>query len=100
MTPDSISLIDEKEDVYMKPLVDFLEKYGVTYALDTPILETQAELVFAGGNTIAALKLNNKCFSGIDISLPTFGYIDIIPKTHLGLYGASLLVELVLNGLT
>ena len=99
MTPDSLSIIDEKEDAYKEDLVEFLKKYGVAYALDVPILETDAELVLAGGNTIGALKLQGKCFAGIDISLPTLGYIDVIPKTHLGLKGGSLLVELVLNGL-
>lgn len=59
----------------------------------------QAELVFADANLIAALMLENKSFCGIEVSLPGMGYIDLVPKTHLGTQGALFLTEQVLNGL-
>ena len=59
----------------------------------------QAELVFGDANVIAELKLRNKLFCGIEISLPGMGYVDLIPKTHLGVEGALFLIEQVLNGL-
>ena len=59
----------------------------------------QAELVFADANVIAELKLRNQVFCGIEISLPGMGYVDMIPKTHLGVQGALFLIEQVLNGL-
>lgn len=58
-----------------------------------------AELVFADANLIAELMLKNKTFCGIEINLPGMGYIDIVPKTHLGIEGALFLIEQVLNGL-
>jgi nitrogenase molybdenum-iron protein alpha/beta subunit len=59
----------------------------------------EAELVFGDANIIAELMLKNKTFCGIEISLPGMGYVDLIPKTHLGIEGALFLIEQVLNGL-
>ena len=58
-----------------------------------------AELVFADANLIAELMLKNKTFCGIEINLPGMGYIDLVPKTPLGIEGALFLIEQVLNGL-
>lgn len=99
MTPASISILDDDMDYSKGYLDNFLEAYGVQDALKNPIMETEAELVLASGNTIGTLKLKGADFGGIDVSLPTLGYIDVLPKTHLGLSGAALLVELILNGL-
>ena len=59
----------------------------------------QAELVFGDANLIAELMLKNRRFCGIEISLPGMGYIDLVPKTHMGIRGALFLIEQVLNGL-
>ena len=58
-----------------------------------------AELVFSDANVISELMLENRTFCGIEISLPGMGYVDLIPKTHLGLRGALFLTEQVLNGI-
>ncbi len=58
-----------------------------------------AELVFGDANLISELMLKNRRFCGIEISLPGMGYIDLVPKTHLGIRGALFLIEQVLNGL-
>ena len=59
----------------------------------------EAELVFADANVIAELMLQNRTFCGIEISLPGMGYVDLVPKTHLGVRGALFLTEQVLNGI-
>ena len=68
-------------------------------SLKKDILSTDAELVFADGNIIAKLKARHLDFSGIEISMPTLGYTDVIPKTHLGLSGGLMLCEQIINGL-
>lgn len=68
-------------------------------ALEKDVLRTDAELVFADGNIIAQLKARHHSFSGVEISLPSLGYTDVVPKTHLGLSGGLLLCEQVINGL-
>lgn len=62
-------------------------------------MKTDAELVFADGNIIAKLKALHRDFSGIEIALPSLGYTDVIPKTHLGPAGGLLLCEQIINGL-
>lgn len=55
------------------------------------------EIVLADGNTIAMMKAEGKRISGIEISLPSIGYIDVIDKTHLGSSGGMFLIEQILN---
>jgi hypothetical protein len=53
----------------------------------------------ADGNTIAELKLYGQKFCGIEIALPSLGYIDVTGKTLFGGDGALFLLEQILNGL-
>ena len=59
----------------------------------------EAELVFSDANVIAELMLENRRFCGIEARMPSMGYTDLVPKTHLGVQGALFLIEQVLNGL-
>ncbi|XVG94970.1 nitrogenase component 1 [Eubacteriales bacterium KG127] len=99
MIPDSISIKDVSRDEFCNYIIDFLKSYKVSKSLDKDILDTEAKIVFADGNTISKLKLKGKDFSGIENSLPSIGYINVIKKTQLGLSGALLLTELILNGM-
>ncbi|SHI14224.1 Nitrogenase molybdenum-iron protein, alpha and beta chains [Sporobacter termitidis DSM 10068] len=99
MIPSCLSVLSAGSDCFKDRLRALLDKLGVSDALDRDILETDSELVLASGNTIAKLKLKKHAFSGIEISLPSLGYVDVIPKTHLGIQGALLLTEQIVNGL-
>lgn len=97
MVADAVSVLDDGAD--NAKLRRFLAEYGMQQALQKDILDTNAEIVFADGNIIAMLKVKNLAFSGIEISLPTLGYTDVVPKTHLGISGGLLVCEQVINGL-
>jgi nitrogenase molybdenum-iron protein alpha/beta subunit len=99
MIPECLSVLNGRSDIFKNRLLVLLEGFGLPEAFGRDILNTESELVFASGGTIAKLKLRGHIFSGIEISLPSIGYIDVIPKTHLGVQGALLLTEQVLNGL-
>ncbi len=99
MVPVCASVLSEQSSVFHDKLVEMLGNLGFPHALERDILDTKADLVFGSGNTIAALKLKGMRFSGIETSLPTIGYYNVVPKTYLGTNGALLLTELVLNGL-
>lgn len=60
----------------------------------------EPEVVLADGNTIARMKAEGRKFCGIEISLPSIGYIDVIDKTHLGAAGGLFLIEQILNSFT
>ncbi len=98
MVPDCVSCTGNEG-----PERDDLEKYlrekGYAGSLGRDILETEADIVLADGGMIAKLKEKGKLFSGIEIGMPTLGYVDVCPKTHLGIRGGLLLTEQVLNGL-
>lgn len=95
MIADSVSVLDEDDSA----LRTFLHQYDMEGALEKDIFQTSAQMVFADGNIIAKLKARHHQFSGVEINLPTMGYVDVIPKTHLGLQGSLLIVEEILNGL-
>lgn len=97
MAADCVSVLERGPD--FDRLRQALARYGMLGALEKDIFDTDAELVFADGNVLAMLKGKKHRFSGIEISLPTLGYTDVIPKTHLGISGGLLLCEQVINGL-
>lgn len=102
MHADSISAIDiTQNDAEQELALENLAKeLSFEDALDKYILDTDAQIVFADGQTLAMLKAKHKSFSGIEISLPSLGYIDVIEKTHLGISGGLLLCEQILNGMS
>ena len=99
MIPECAAVLSPSCDAFRDELHDLYKEFGFEDALERDILDTSAELVFASGNTIAGLKLRKHIFTGIETALPTLGYVDVIPKTHLGVQGALTIVEQVLNGM-
>ncbi|MDR1604861.1 MAG: nitrogenase component 1 [Gracilibacteraceae bacterium] len=99
MVLETASALNPETAVFRDRLKELLTRLKMSGALGRDILDTQGELVFANGNTIAKLKLRGHVFSGIEIALPSLGYLDVLPRTHIGLAGALTLTEQVLNGL-
>ncbi len=99
MKPDCLSVTGEGLGFLREALRGFLMKNQAETSLEKEMMDTQAELVFGDANLIGALKTSQKVFCGIEISYPGMGYTDLVPKTHLGIFGALFLVEQVLNGL-
>ena len=99
MHADSVSVLDDKDSDDYRSLEELLKSRNMEMALDKDILSTEAAIVFADGNIIAKLKARHLPFSGIETGLPSLGYVDVIPKTHLGITGGLLMTEEVINGL-
>jgi nitrogenase molybdenum-iron protein alpha/beta subunit len=99
MVLECASVLNEHSDCCRDQLLTLLDELDLRAALARDIGQTTSELVFASGNTIARLKLGRHVFVGVEISLPTIGFIDVVPKTHLGIQGALTLTEQVINGL-
>ncbi len=100
MAPVCFSITSPDSDCRQSLLLSLAEQYKCPQTLEADILETPGEIVLANGCTIAKLKLTHHIFSGIENALPGMGYINVTPKTHLGINGALFLLEQVLNGLT
>lgn len=99
LVPVSLVPSYEQADCYKEKLQGLLDDFGFASALGTPAVDAAPELFFGAGDTIARLRLAGHEFSGVETALPTLGYLDVVPKTFLGLNGALRLVEVVLNGL-
>ncbi len=99
MIPRAFLVDDPNVDYLKEDLNSLLEERHMGSIIHKDFYDEDFDIAIADGSTIAKLKLLNKEFSGIENSLPTMGYINVIPKTHLGLTGALLLIEQVLNGL-
>ena len=105
MLPDSLSVCGEMQPSMRAALRKLLSEFHCESAMEKPLADTDAQLVFADANAIAALMTRKEeqgkknVFCGIEISLPGMGYTDLVPKTHLGVKGAMFLTEQVLNGL-
>ena len=99
MIPVCASVVNPESDCFREKLYELYDEFDAETALMQNIIETDAEIVFGSGNTIAALKLQKHSFCSVETALPMLGYIDVIPKTHLGVNGALNLVEQVINSL-
>ena len=99
LVPECVSLSGSPEEALREKLRGLLRACRAEEAETRDILESRAELVFADANVIAAHRTRTDAFSGIEISLPGMGYVDIVKKTHLGLRGAMFLTEQAVNGL-
>ncbi|HEY3361498.1 MAG TPA: nitrogenase component 1 [Methanosarcina sp.] len=99
MAPLAIKLLPGSDPEAAEYLRAFLEEKGFCEAWDRdPYLES-ADIAFADGPILQLLKAKGCCKAGIEITLPEEGYIHIIPKTYLGVSGALLLLEEIINGL-
>jgi nitrogenase molybdenum-iron protein alpha/beta subunit len=99
MLPEAAAVFCPRADLMKPKLEEFMRGHNLSDVLARDIYDAQSELVFASGMTISRLRNAGKIFVGIENALPGLGYLDVMPKTHLGVSGALLLVEQVLNGL-
>lgn len=99
MAAETVDVNSPLEGPSADALTALLRENSMEKALSRDILQTSAELVLADGNIIAMLKARGTSFCGIETAMPTLGYNDVIPKTHLGIRGGLLLCEQILNGL-
>lgn len=99
LVPVSLTPAFPQADCARKRLEQMLADMGFSGSLGCDPADAEPELFFGSGMTIAQLRLAGLRFSGVETMLPTLGYLDVVPKTHLGPRGALLLVESVLNGL-
>jgi len=82
-----------------KKLTNFLEEINCSNAREINIPDVISDIIFADGNTIAMMQGKEITRVGIEIALPSSGYINIIPRTLLGTNGALYILEQIVNGL-
>lgn len=100
MIPTAVELLPGGHSDHSRELKDYLSKHGLQTTLSMPVMKSAADVIIADGNTLAqAQLLNGKPCCGIEIALPSLGYLDVVDKSLFGVTGAMLLIEQILNGL-
>lgn len=82
----------------MPQLRELLKRFGAQEALERDIAEVRDAILLGSANTILELTAYSGNVYGIETASPSAGYIDVLPKTHVGCRGALFLLEQVLNG--
>ena len=99
LMPVSLTPAFPQADCARDGLLDALRERGFADCLGAEAEQAEPELFFGSGSTIGLLRLAGVRCTGVETMLPTLGYLDVVPKTHLGPVGALRVVEAVLNGL-
>ncbi len=100
MLPAAIELLPSIHHCTAQKLEDYLRCYGLHQAFHSKFMDCGADVLLSDGNTLGQAQLLQKQpFCGIEISLPSLGYLDVVDKSLLGASGAMLLIEQILNGL-
>lgn len=100
MIPEAIELVQsDRNGEYEHKLEKYLQENGLKNVKKNNNEIELSSVIFADANTIAQSQLKNKSMTGIEISLPGFGYTHVVPKTFMGSQGCLYLLEQVINGL-
>lgn len=99
MIPAAIEILDDAPPEVLKRLLVFLESIGCRETFGRAVNREPVQMIFADGTTIAQLKQQHDRCAGMEIALPSLGYLDVMPKTLFGDQGALLFLENILNGL-
>jgi nitrogenase molybdenum-iron protein alpha/beta subunit len=99
MAPLAVKLLPGSDPKAAEYLRTFLEENGFFEAWDRDLTLESVDIAFADGPTLQLLKAKECCKAGIEITIPEEGYIHFLPKTYLGVSGALLLLEEIINGL-
>ncbi len=96
LVPASVELC-EHDPVYEGMIGELLKKMGEENVLDKDFGSEFSEVLFGPGAMCEYLLQKDMCSTIFDISLPSKDYLDIAPKSVMGLDGCRRIVEKVLN---
>ena len=89
--------LTEKDEIYEGQLKEILERTGTSDSLGREFGSEYTEIVFGPGGMCEYLRQKGLCNTIFDISIPSKDYLDIAPKSIIGLDGCRRIVEGVLN---
>ncbi|MGI6435868.1 MAG: nitrogenase component 1 [Syntrophomonadaceae bacterium] len=100
MIPLAVETLPTQIEHGSAALYTYLQRHGLEAAMNHSVLHSRADVVFADGNTLAQVQLLQEwACCGIEIALPSLGYLDVVDKSIFGPSGTLLFLEQVLNGL-
>ena len=96
VAPVSVGLTEHDED-YEKKLKKLLDRTVSQEVLDVGMGEEFSDILFGPGNMTEYLLQKGMCSTAVDIFVPSKNYLDIAPKSIIGLDGCRRIVETVVN---
>jgi nitrogenase molybdenum-iron protein alpha/beta subunit len=98
MIPATVRVTDADSPLAVE-LANDLNTIDCGASMNRDIDATDADIVFADGATLTRMEIGGRSPAGVEIALPSRGYIDIVPKCMLGAQGTLYLLEAILNEL-
>ena len=96
LAPSSVELT-EHDTEYEGGIRKILEKTRMTDALEKEFGSEFSDVTFGPGGLCEYLEQKGLCSTGVDISMPSKNYLDISPKSIIGLDGCRRIAEFVMN---
>jgi nitrogenase molybdenum-iron protein alpha/beta subunit len=87
------------ENELLTSLQNYLHEIGCSEAWNAEVEKQAPDVILASGAVLSKFCTRGRQVAGVEIALPSAGYIDVVPKTILGAEGALYLLEGILNGL-
>ncbi|WP_028314255.1 nitrogenase component 1 [Desulfatibacillum aliphaticivorans] len=97
MAPAAVDLTDADSPL-MPEMKEVLNRAGALDALGVTDF-SGVDMVFADGASLAQIPNPEGMMTGVEIALPTMGYIDVVHKCLLGAQGTLHLIEWIVNAL-
>nr|WP_321498694.1 nitrogenase component 1 [uncultured Methanolobus sp.] len=99
MAPVSVKTLPGAKTETETQIVVFLEKIGFSDSWNRFCDDEQVDIVLSDGHTIRMMSEKKLCRKGIEIAMPSSGYLNFLPRTYVGINGALFLLEEIFNGL-
>jgi nitrogenase molybdenum-iron protein alpha/beta subunit len=80
-------------------IVDFLKEKGFGDSWGSFNECMPVDVVLADGHSVKMMREKRLCRTGVEIALPSSGYLNFLPRTYVGINGSLLLLEEIFNGL-
>ena len=89
--------LNEKDEIYEEQLKALLERTGTMDSLGKEFGSEFSEIMIGPGGMCEYMLQKGMCSTAVDISMPSKEYLDLAPKSIMGLDGCRRILEKVLN---
>ncbi len=96
MVPNAV-VLSENDGSYETALREFLGRMSSGEALGKDIRDGYSDVVFGPGSMADMMAEKGECRTAVDISIPSREYLDIMPRSVIGLAGCRMVADRVLN---
>lgn len=96
MAPESIE-ITEPSNRYQESIEGYLEGLDYGSSLTKTFGGEYSDIVFGSGTFSRYLKERGMCIEAFDVKLPNCDYMDLMPKSILGIQGCRMMLDRIYN---